>query len=98
MEEVVIVAKLKIKEEFYAEVYKELIILHENTHKYDNGCLQYDLHQNIEDRYSFVFVETWSGMDMLKEHESKEHIKMFIKKIENQLKNLQINTFKKIKG
>lgn len=98
MEEIVIVARLKIKEEFYSEVYKELKILHENTHKYDNGCLQYDLHQNTEDRSSFVFVETWSTLPMLKEHESKEHFRMFIKKIENKLEELEINTFKKIKG
>jgi quinol monooxygenase YgiN len=95
MNEIVIIAKLKIKEHFYTEVYEELKILHKNTHKYDRGCIQYDLHKNLEDKHSFVFIETWSSMNMLQEHEEKEHFKIFIRKVENKLESIQIDKFKK---
>ena len=46
MSKIVIVAKVKIKDEFKEEVYNELIDLHKSTHQLDKGCIQYDLHKD----------------------------------------------------
>ena len=47
MSKIVIVAKVKIKEEFVSEIYPLLVNLHNSTHKNDEGCIQYDLHKDF---------------------------------------------------
>ncbi|MGP2655638.1 putative quinol monooxygenase [Malaciobacter sp. WC5094] len=96
MEQVVVIANLKIKEQFLDEVYEELLALHNNTKKFDNGCLQYDLHKNLEEKNSFVFVETWASMDVLNEHTKKEHFVSFVQNVENKLESLEINKLSKV--
>ncbi|MCJ8327598.1 MAG: antibiotic biosynthesis monooxygenase [Campylobacterales bacterium] len=96
MIEVVVIAKIKIKEEFYSEVYEELKNLHNRTRKYDKGCIQYDLHESLEDRYSFVFIETWTNPDSLEEHENKDDFKKCIETIANKLESIQIDKLKKV--
>ena len=96
MKNIVIVAKIKVKEEFRNEVYNELLKLHESTHKNDKGCIQYDLHKDLGDENSFTFVETWENAEFLSLHEQKEHFKSFVLKIENKIENLEINKLEKI--
>uniref|UniRef100_UPI0040473064 putative quinol monooxygenase n=1 Tax=Aliarcobacter sp. TaxID=2321116 RepID=UPI0040473064 len=96
MSKVVIVAKIKIKEEFKDEILNELKELHKNTHALDSGCLQYDLHKNLEDSNSFTFVETWENQELLDEHMTKEHFLAFVKKVENKLENLEISKLEKL--
>ena len=96
MNKIVIVAKLKVKKEFFDEVYKELIKLHTNTHKYDEGCIQYDLHEDIEDKYSFTFIETWENEESLSKHEKKEHFITFVGSVENKLESLTIDKLSKL--
>ncbi len=71
MSKVVIVAKIKIKEEFKDEILDELKELHKSTHAFDSGCLQYDLHKDLEDSNSFTFVETWENQELLDAHMTK---------------------------
>ncbi|WP_417332443.1 putative quinol monooxygenase [Halarcobacter sp.] len=96
MKNIIVVAKLKVKEEFLDEVYKELVKLHTNTHKLDEGCIQYDLHQDTEDKYSFTFVETWESQEALLKHEKKEHFISFVNALENKLENLTIDKLHKL--
>ena len=96
MKNIVIVAKIKVKEEFRNEVYNELLKLHESTHKNDEGCIQYDLHKDLGDENSFTFVETWQNAEFLSLHEQKDHFKSFVLKIENKIENLEINKLEKI--
>ena len=79
MEKVVIIAKIKIKEEYANEVRRELITLHKKTHENDKGCLQYDMHKDHEEINTYVFVETWENEKLLDEHMKKEHFIFFIK-------------------
>jgi quinol monooxygenase YgiN len=96
MSKVVIVAKIKIKEEFKDEILNELKELHKSTHAFDSGCLQYDLHKNLEDSSSFTFVETWENQELLDEHMTKEHFFAFVKKVEDKLENLEISKLEKL--
>lgn len=97
MENIVIVATIKIKEEFTSEVYKELVKLHGATHEKDAGCLQYDLHQDNNDTNTYVFIETWENQSFLDQHEQKDHFLTFVSKVENKIKSLKITKLKKIK-
>ncbi len=97
MEQIVIIAKIKIKEEFRAEVVQALIELHSLTHQNDKGCLQYDMHKDYEDNNTYVFVETWESEKLLNEHMKKEHFLSFIERSENKIENLEINKLEKLK-
>lgn len=97
MENIVIVAKVKIKEEFKTEVFNELVTLHKLTNKNDKGCFQYDMHKDYEDNNTYVFVETWESEKLLNEHMKKEHFLSFMEKTENKLEFLKINKLEKLK-
>ena len=96
MSKVVIVAKIKIKEEFKDEILDELKELHKSTHAFDSGCLQYDLHKDLEDSNSFTFVETWENQELLDAHMATNHFLIFVKKVENKLENLEISKLEKL--
>lgn len=96
MKNIVIVATVKVKDVFKDEVYSELLKLHEATHKHDEGCIQYDLHKNLDDENSFTFVETWENEEFLSAHEKKEHFITFVSKIENKIDGLTINKLEKV--
>lgn len=96
MKNIVIVANIKVKEGFKDEVYSELVKLYEATHKYDEGCIQYELHKDLSDKNSFTFIETWENPAFLALHEEKEHFKTFVVKIENKIENLTISKLEKL--
>lgn len=91
MNNIIIVAKIKVKNEFIDEVYKELLSLHKQTHKNDKGCLQYDLHRDLEDINSFTFVETWESPEDLAEHMKKEHFTIFSQRITDKVESVEIS-------
>ena len=95
MSKIVIIAKIKIKEEFTNEVYPLLVDLHKKTHLNDEGCIQYDLHKDLENNNSFTFVETWENEKCLEEHMKKEHFLAFVKIVEDKLEALDISKLEK---
>lgn len=96
MTKIVVVAKLKVKEEFLEKVYEQLVKLHTNTNKYDTGCIQYDLHQDLEDKYSFTFTETWENEEALSLHEKKEYFISCVDFMEDKLESFSIEKLKKL--
>lgn len=96
MKNIIIVATIKVKAGFKDEVYSELLKLHVATHKYDKGCIQYDLHKDLSDENSFTFVETWENAEFLAEHEKKEHFINFVSKVENKIDALTISKLEKL--
>jgi len=97
MKNIVIVASIKAKNEFKDEVYNELVKLYEATHKNDAGCIQYDLHKDLENKNCFTFIETWENAKLLDAHMQKEHFHSFVKSVENKLENLEISKLEKEK-
>lgn len=96
MRNIVIVATINVKNEFIDEVYDELIKLYKATHKYDEGCIQYELHKDLSYENSFTFVETWENQEFLLAHEKKEHFTTFVSKIENKIDALDIKKLEKV--
>lgn len=41
----------------------------------EEGCLNYDLHQDLIDVNRFFFYENWSGRDLWLKHNASKHIK-----------------------
>lgn len=96
MSQIVIVAKVTIKEEFTNELYPLLKSLHKSTHSHDFGCIQYDLHKDLENENSFTFIETWENAELLDAHMKKEHFLSFVKSVENKLVSLEISKLEKV--
>ena len=96
MKKVVVVANIKVKDEFLSEIYNELLKIHKSTHEKDEGCIQYDLHKDFNDDNNFVFVETWESQAMLDKHMEKDHFLNFVKVAENKLEALDIKILEKI--
>jgi|Cruoilmetagenom7_1024161.scaffolds.fasta_scaffold84555_2 quinol monooxygenase YgiN len=96
MGNIVIVATIKAKDGFKDVVFNELKNLHKATHKFDIGCIQYDLHKDLKDENSFTFVETWENQELLSAHEKKEHFLSFIDNIKDKTDGLTINKLEKM--
>lgn len=96
MSNIIVVAKMKVKKEFANEVYNELLTLYKNTHALDEGVLQYDLHKDISNENSYVFVETWSNLSALNKHEEKAHFLASIKNLADKLESIDINRLEKL--
>jgi quinol monooxygenase YgiN len=96
LKNIVIIANIKVKEEFKDEVYDELLKLYKSTHSFDEGFIQYELHKDLDEESCFIFIETWQSAELLALHEQKEHFKTFVLKIENKIESLEIKRLEKI--
>lgn len=43
----------------------------------EEGCLQYDLHQDNEDPAHFMFYENWESRELWQAHMNNRHLKEF---------------------
>src|SRR5579872_2523962 len=73
---VTVVAILKAKPGKQAALKKELLKLIPPTLK-EPGCINYDLHQDIEDPTRFVFHEKWKDRAHLEAHLCRPHLQAF---------------------
>ncbi len=49
------------------------------------GCLNYDLHQALEDPGSFLFYENWASRQHLDEHLARPHVQALLARSEELL-------------
>lgn len=68
-----IVAKITAKEDKIALVKSELIKLIAPTKK-EEGCINYDLHHDNEQKNIFLFYENWQTRDLWLKHMDAHHI------------------------
>jgi quinol monooxygenase YgiN len=87
---IIVIATITIKEEFVEEVYKELVKLYKYTHLNDKGCINYELHRDLNDTNTFVFIEKWENENYLELHLKTEYFAKCISNIENKVIDLNI--------
>ncbi len=85
-----IIARIQAKPEKLDLIKSEVLKLIEPTRK-ENGCIQYDLHQNNEKPEIFVFYENWESLELWKKHMENQHLKAFIENTEGALAGLEIS-------
>ncbi|EGA71586.1 antibiotic biosynthesis monooxygenase [Vibrio sinaloensis DSM 21326] len=73
MSKLTIVANIIAKKDKVELVKSELIKLIEPT-RLEEGCIDYDLHQDNENPAHFVFLENWTSRELLQKHLQSEHI------------------------
>ena len=64
---------IKSKSEYRGEVKAILVNLVKNSRK-ESACLQYDLHQNIDDPNVFIFHEVWKNKEGLDFHQKQPYL------------------------
>jgi len=76
-----IVAKIIANQEHIELVKTGLINLIETTKK-EEGCINYDLHQDNEKKHIFLFYENWTSWELWQKHMKNSHIAEFTKATE----------------
>lgn len=90
MSQIILVVNVKVKKECIDEAYTYMKALHQLTHDFDKGCIQYDLHRVKDTSNEFCFIETWENQEALDAHMQKEHYKSFKAFMEDKIEDIQL--------
>ncbi|MEM6884306.1 MAG: putative quinol monooxygenase [Verrucomicrobiota bacterium] len=85
-----IVAIIESTDEGRDLVKAELIKLIEPTLK-EEGCIQYDLHQDNENPNLFLFYENWVNRELWQIHMNNDNLAAFKQNTEGSLKDLTVH-------
>ena len=77
MTQLTIVANIKAKADEIDLVQAELEKLIPIT-RAEEGCLQYDLHQDNENPAHFLFFENWESRELWQSHMSAQHLQDYM--------------------
>ncbi|NEO32686.1 MAG: antibiotic biosynthesis monooxygenase [Symploca sp. SIO3C6] len=90
MSKLTIVANIKAKSDKIDLVKAELFKLIDIT-RAEEGCLQYDLHQNNENPAHFLFYENWESRELWQRHISNQHLKDYMTATEGAVEEFTLN-------
>lgn len=90
MSKLTIIAHIYAKSEKIEHVKAELHRVIEPT-RAEQGCLNYDLHQDNEDTAHFFFFENWESRDLWQAHMESQHLKDFKAATEGAIENVVLN-------
>jgi len=75
-----LIAYLNVDEKHRDEFFSALQTLVENSRS-DEGCLQYDLHEDENQLGAFMIFEIWQSKSHWQQHDAADHLKVFKKKV-----------------
>lgn len=76
-------------------VRNELLLLIAPT-RAEEGCIQYDLHQDNEDPCVFKFFELWESRDLWQTHMRSEHLDAYAKATDGAIREFVLNEMSQI--
>ena len=79
------------KERIRAELEKLIPIT-----RTEEGCIQYDLHQDNEDPAHFMFYETWESRELWQAHMNAPHLAAYMKASEGAVAEFALHEMMKI--
>jgi len=77
MKQLTVVARIKAKPGLEDRVKQGLLALIAPTRK-EEGCLNYDLHQSLDDKALFLFYENWASQEVFDRHLASAHVQAFL--------------------
>ena len=86
----IIIARIQAKPEQVAVVKAEALKLINPT-LMEQGCLQYDMHQDNQDPALFLFYERWTTRELWQRHMKNTHLLAFAFATEGAIASLSIN-------
>lgn len=90
-----VIARILAKEEKRALVKSELLKLIEVT-RAEQGCINYDLHQDNENPNFFLFHENWENKELWQKHMGNAHLAAYLKATEGAVEEFVVNEMKHI--
>lgn len=98
MSQITVIAKLTAKPGLEQRVMEELEHMVSETEK-EIGCINYDLHRQIDDPSVFLFHENWISKEALDKHMQTPHFK-HLSSIKNEIlvEDASIALFELVKG
>ncbi|WP_108652381.1 putative quinol monooxygenase [Dongshaea marina] len=90
MSKLTIVAKIVAKTEHSESVKQELLKLIEPT-RAEEGCIQYDLHQDNQDPAVFLFYENWQSRELWQQHMNSQHLQDYVAATEGMVAEFILN-------
>nr|WP_299172080.1 putative quinol monooxygenase [uncultured Allomuricauda sp.] len=85
-----IIAQILAKEEHRELVKSELLKLIDVT-KAEEGCIDYDLHQDNENANLFLFYENWESRELWQKHMESQHVTRCTTATEDAVENVILN-------
>lgn len=95
MTQLTIVADIVAKQDKIELVKSELLKLIEPTLA-EEGCINYDLHQDNNNPAHFVFHENWQSHELLTKHLAGQHIAAYIEATEGAVESFVINEMTRV--
>lgn len=95
MNKLTLIARIFTKKEKRELVKSELIKLIAPTRK-EEGCINYDLHQDSENPNLFVFHENWESKALLEKHLASAHIAEYMKATEGAVEKFTLQELTQI--
>jgi quinol monooxygenase YgiN len=93
---IVLIARLKVKADKVDEAKSAALKIVANSRS-EQGCINYNIHQSIEDETVFFWYETWANKAAIDKHFSTPHFQGFFKVVEQvAAEPPQINLTRKI--
>ncbi|WP_459209336.1 putative quinol monooxygenase [Aquimarina rhabdastrellae] len=89
-QQLTIVARVLAKEEKRELVKTELLKLIAIT-RTEEGCINYDLHQDNENENLFLFYENWASKELWQKHMNNDHLVAYLKATDGAVEDFQLN-------
>jgi quinol monooxygenase YgiN len=90
MAKLTIVANIKANPDKIELVKAELLKLIETT-RAEEGCINYDLHQDNDDPAHFMFYENWESRDLWQTHMGAPHLAAYMAATEGAVAEFTLN-------
>ncbi len=90
MSKLTIVANIKAKPDKVDLVKTELLKLIAITRS-EQGCINYDLHQNNDNPAQFIFYENWETRELWQAHMANDHLKEYIEATQGAVETFTLN-------
>jgi len=90
MSKLTIIANIKANADKVELVKTELLKLIDVT-RAEEGCIDYDLHQDNENPAHFLFFENWESRELWQIHMENQHLKDFMAATEGAVEEVSVN-------
>ncbi len=81
-ENIVLIARLKVKKDSVKRAKEAALAIVEDS-RAEEGCLNYDFHQAIDDETVFIWHETWKNKAAIDAHGASKHFDAFSRQIKD---------------
>jgi quinol monooxygenase YgiN len=95
MPRVTIVARVVARPDVVESVKAELLKLVGPTRQ-ESGCVEYSLHQDIDNPALFLFYETWENPESIEKHLNSEHFRAYVAALDGLLEEKIVHRMTRI--